>query len=133
MKRFLVVAMVAVAVAGCVARIGDPMGSRTIVFLQRGLIVQVTHTCTDLARVYQAGVGLVAEVRGAAPQEIPMGPALAGDRGIHVTIQSINPEGKVVGVYGEGFWIDHASTTAQAWAITMSGWSGGGRQSRCQR
>lgn len=134
MKRLASLAIVAILATGCVARIGDPMGPRTVLFLQRGVILQVTHTCTDIARVYQAGVGLVAQIHGATPQEIPMGPALVGDRAISVTVQSVGVDGKVVGMYSDTFSIDVHSTTARSWIISSRVDRGGwGRTSRCLR
>lgn len=128
MKRVFLV-IFAVLASGCVVR----TSSGRIFFLQRGIVLQLVHTCTDQARVYQAGPGLVAEVVGATPVDIALEPPVLGGREIQVTVQSIDAAGKVTGTYVEPFYIDNYSTTTQTWVIGSTGWSGGGRQARCQQ
>ncbi|MDO8569339.1 MAG: hypothetical protein Q7R89_00930 [bacterium] len=129
-KLFALLVLAMLVVSGC-ATIGAPMGRERVWFLQRGVLLQVTHTCTDHGRLYQAGVGLVANIHGAEPQEIPLGPAIWGDREIRATLQSLNAAGKVVKVYVESFSIDQYSTMAQTWLISDGG--GGGNPSRHAR
>lgn len=107
------------------------VNGRTVLFLQRGVILSLVHACTDSAIVYQAGVGEIGRVSGATPLQIPMQPAVMGDREIQVTVQSIDPSGKIVGTYNEEFHIDSQSTRARSWTIS-NGYSGGDRQTRCE-
>ncbi len=131
MKKFFVCVLIALAVGGC-ANYQGPQGPRTVVFLQRGVILQVTHTCTGLAEVHQAGRGLVAVIRGARPQNVPMSPVIWGDREIQVTLISLNESGNVAGTHVERFYIDNASTTSQTWLLSNT-WGGSpSRQSRCR-
>ena len=132
--RLLALLVGALVVQGCAARLMTPQGPETVVFLQRGIILQVTHTCTDFARLYQAGKGLVGNVKGVEPHEIPLEPSIWGDREITLTLQSINSSGRVVGIYVETFRISNHSTTARAWLLSSSGrwFSGGGsHHTRC--
>ena len=131
-KLFLaLITLVVVAfMGGCAARTSGGVHF----FLQRGVILQITHTCTDRAQVHQAGPGLIREVLGATPVSVGLQPAMWGDRRIHVTVQSIDDAGRVVGSYTQVFAVDSRSTTAETWTISdnRSG-GGGGRYSRCSR
>ena len=127
MRVFLAVLM-AFAMSGCAVR----TSSGRVFFFQRGIVLQLIHTCTDRAMVYQAGPGFVQEVVGATPVDIPLQPPVLGGRQIQVTVQSVDSAGKVTGTFVESFSIDQYSTTTQVWVIGESGWSGGGRQSRCR-
>jgi hypothetical protein len=129
MKRLILVAILAIVAGGCAVR----TSSGTVFFLQRGIVLQLVHTCTDRARVYQAGPGLVAEVVGATPVDIALHPPVLGGREIQVTVQSIDATGKIVGTYVETLYIDYQHTTTQVWVIGNTGWSGGGRQARCMQ
>lgn len=133
MKKLFILALVAVAVSGCAVKYQTPRGSSTHVFWQRGIMLMVTHTCTDHGKVYQAGRGLVADIIGAEPVNIPLDPAPIGSREIQVTLQSLDQNGNAKFVFVERFQIDYYSTTSQTWTISDSGWSGGGRQARCPR
>ena len=130
MRQLFILAL-AVMASGCAT-----VGGRTVVFLQRGIILTVIHTCTDKAMVYQSGRGMVAEVVGATPADLLLGPAILGDREIGVTVQSF-ANGRVVGTSSMGFNIDRNSTTSQTWTIsddrTSGGWGQGMRRSRCPR
>ncbi len=128
---------------GCTLSVGQPhrrpqyrlldLGGGAIVLAQRGMTLQVTHTCTDLGRLYQTGVGLVADIRGAEPREFFLEPAVWGDREIQVTFQSLDQNDKVVGVYAEKFNTDRTSTT-KTWIISNRRFGGsGGTHSSCPR
>jgi hypothetical protein len=136
--KIFVLALVALATSACTASIRTPYGIQQYVFWQRGIILQVTHTCTDKGRLYQAGEGLIAEIVGAEPRDIPLMPAMLGDQQIQVTLQSIDESNKAVQIFVETFHIDYYSTTAQTWIITNSrsgywGGGGGGRRSWCSQ
>lgn len=133
MKRLFVVwAFIAGMMSAC-ATIHTPTGVQRHLFFQRGIILMITHTCSDHGRLYQAGRGLVADVRGAEPANVPMVPVVFGDREIQMTFQSLDEAGRVRTVFVERFLIDDWSTTSQTWTISDSNWTGGGgRQSRCR-
>lgn len=133
-SRLLGLGLIALLTTGCAMKYRDVDGrERRFFFLQRGIILQVTHTCTEVAQVYQAGSGLVATVRGGTPREIPLEPSIWGDQYITVTIQSIYPSGHQK-TYIESFPIDYESTTSRAWLLSDQGYSGGWhvRHTRCQ-
>lgn len=118
---------------GC-AQVMMPGGQRQrVLFLQRGVIVQVVHTCTDHGRLYQAG-GVVVDILGAEPRDIPMTPAIFGDDQISVTFQSLDASGKVVRTHSASFYVDQQSTTTQSMVISdqYSGWSGRGIRLNCK-
>ena len=129
MKRLLTGFLIAAAASGCAVRTSQGVHF----FLQRGVVLQLVHTCTDKARVYQAGPGFLQEIIGATPVDLALEPTVFGDRRISVTVQSIDTAGKVVGTYVEELYIDSNTTTAHTWIIGDTGWSGGGRQSRCNK
>lgn len=126
MKKVLVLCLAMLA-SGCVVR----TSSGRIFFFQRGVMLQVVHTCTDLAVVYQAGRGQVAEVVGATPADVALHPVVPGERYVNATVQSVK-DGKVVGTYTHQFYIDFDSTTSVVWTISNTGGYGGGRHDRCQ-
>mgnify|MGYP003393370309 CR=1 FL=1 len=129
MKATILAVLVAIVASGCAVR----TSSGTHYFLQRGIVLQLIHTCTDLARVYQGGRGLVSEVAGATPVDIPLDPTIPGEQMISVTVQSINTLGRVSGTYLQTLYIDSRSTTTQSWIISDGYGGGGGRQSQCPR
>lgn len=131
MKKVLLLALMALVSSGCAKRV--TMG--TSFFLQRGVVVQLTHTCTDKAMVYQAGRGLLGEIIGAAPKDIGLEPTIWGEQYVSATVQSINAVGKVLATFTERFSIDRRSTTTQTWEIVNRGVVGGGagRRSYCPR
>ena len=119
---------------GCTQKYIGPSGQiERAFFLQRGIMLQVVHTCTGRARLYQAG-GVVIDLIGATPRNIPLGPAIFGDDEISVTLQSLDANGNVVRTHAASFYIDQRSTTAVAWIISdsASGWSGRGRVMSCR-
>ncbi|PIP55454.1 MAG: hypothetical protein CO183_01660 [Candidatus Zambryskibacteria bacterium CG_4_9_14_3_um_filter_42_9] len=101
---------------------------REAVPLQRGIRVQVTHTCTEYARIYQAGVDnleLILEIMGVTPMTIAFEPAFESDRWITLTLQSMQ-DGKVVGTYITTFSLEYGdSTIVRSWYIGNN-FSGGG-------
>lgn len=113
---------------GCLTRIES---DRSIIFLQRGVVVSITHTCTERFRVYQAGPGMLMDVEGSNPVQVPLVPALWGDQQIHVVVQSMNENGKIVGTYGQAFWLNQNTTVARSWIISNNAWGGGDRFSQC--
>lgn len=130
MKSLVGLFLVAVVVSGCAQRYMTPEGPRTHFFLQRGVMLQVTHTCTDRGVLYQAG-GVVVTVLGATPRNIPLDPVLF-DRNINVTFQSLDQNGNVVGTFSQRFPINQRSTTTEIWTISDGNRSGGsGKYSRC--
>ncbi len=132
MKKIIALMIVALALSGCVVPISQ---GRRPLFLQRGIVLQITHTCTDTAVVYQAGRGQIDVIDGATPIDVALGPIVPGERTISVVVQSVNAAGKVSGTYAETFYIDNYSTTTKTWIIGGSGgWAGGdGRTTQCSR
>lgn len=129
MKRSMLIVLLAILASSCAVTMKN--GTRLYLF-QRVLPLQVTHTCTDKAMLYQAGRGFVREIVGAAPVEVPLEPAVSGDDRISITIQSIDNSGKVLATYVEAFYLNYGSGGSQTWLITRdSGW-GSGKVSRCQ-
>ena len=130
MKKFLLVALVALVAAGCAMGPGYNPGLGGWAFrTSRGVFLQITHTCTDYGRLYQSGYGLVKEVVGATPQGVQLDP-VGYDREVRVTFQSLNQKGEVVSTYGASFRTDGYSDQAQTWTISSRSTSVGG-QSRC--
>lgn len=133
MKRLLVATLVALVSTACATVLMPNGQSGRVIFLQRGIVLQVVHTCTDKARLHQAG-GIVMDILGAEPRDIPMVPAVFGDDRISVTLQSLDATGKVVRTHSATFQIGR-STATQQWIIgdDSGDWGGGGRHSRCRR
>ena len=132
MKKFLLVALVALVAAGCAMGPGYNPGLGGWAFrTSRGVFLQITHTCTDYGRLYQSGYGLVKEVVGATPQGVQLDP-VGYDYQVEVTFQSLNKEGQVVGTYAATFWVSQYTGTAQ-WIISNRSTGGGGIQSHCLR
>ncbi len=129
MKRILVALLLAM-LSAC-ANIVTPTGTERHWFPQRGIVLQVIHTCTSVGNLYQAGRGHVRSIVGPQPVEVPLGPGIYGDRDITVSFQSLDDNGRVVGTYIERFAIDQYSTTARTWLIGRGGWTGGHRTSQC--
>jgi hypothetical protein len=132
MKKFLklwAIGFLAFTVANCA--VSTSRGR--VLFLQRGVILQITHTCTDTAVVYQAGRGQIDVIDGATPSDVVLAPIVPGERTVSVTVQSVGAAGRVTGTYVDTFYIDQYSTTTQTWVIGGSGWTGGGRTSQCPR
>lgn len=127
MNKFFraLVVLVAVATSGC-ATVNTPQGSRTFVYVQRGIMLQVTHTFTDTARIYQAGSASEFSISGAMPRNVPLGPATWGDQTIYVTLQSLNELGEVVMSCSASFQIDGNSTVARTLFVGKSTVSTGG-------
>lgn len=139
MKNFLVFLLL--ALAGCTLSVGQPhrrpqyqildLGVGALVLAQRGIDLQVTHTCTDRGKLYQAGVGLIADIRGAEPREFFLEPAAGSKLEIHVTFQSLDQNDKIVGVYVEKF--NTKRTPVQTWVIGGRQSGSGGKHSSCPR
>ncbi|PIP55455.1 MAG: hypothetical protein CO183_01655 [Candidatus Zambryskibacteria bacterium CG_4_9_14_3_um_filter_42_9] len=125
MKKLFLIIVVAGLLSGCLTRVES--SGRTIIFLQRGVVVSITHTCTEHFAVYQAGPGLIMKAQGSNPVQVPLVPALWGDQQIHVIVQSLNENGQIMGTYGQTFQVNQNSTIARSWIISnQRGWSGGG-------
>lgn len=106
------------ALSGCAsATYTNPGGERTTtLFLQRGVVLTVSHHCTPHAVIYQAGKGLVAEVNGPEPVTIPLIPTIVGEREIDLLIQS-TMEGVVVSEDERSFRVDRNTTTSETWRL----------------
>jgi hypothetical protein len=103
-------------------------------FLPRGLPLQITHTCTNLADVHQAGKGLIGHIVGPVPQDFYLDP-VSMDSAVSVTVQSLDDKGRVVGTYHQSFDLHNRYRLVQAWFITREHVQGGGdaRTVQCQR
>lgn len=118
---------------GCAMKYNTPTGTQVHFFLQRGVMLQVVHTCTDKGVLYQAG-GVAITILGATPRDVPLDPILFS-RAINVTFQSLDPSDKVIATFTQQFYIDPNSTTSETWVISKDSSGGGGgwggRYSRC--
>jgi hypothetical protein len=109
------------------------VNGRRAFFLQRGMVLTVVHTCTDLAKVYPTGSREGIDVVGATPFDIGLEPASFGGDQINVTIQSVDTEGKVTGTYTQAFRMNQRTTRTEMWVIGNSTSGGGTHHSRCGR
>jgi len=126
MRLIFALALAATAATGCATSRGDYMRSRRIWFWERTITVQIVHGCTPVALVYQAGKGQVAEIRGGAPQDIPLAPARWEDDDIVLTLQSIGENGTIVGNNTATFWLGgygygRGGASNRSWRLCTTG------------
>lgn len=127
-KLFLLTILVVFAVLVPTSYVSSE-SSREIIYLQRGIIVQITHTCTGRALLYQVGVNFSppAEIKGVTPMNFELEPTLEADRWITLTLQSLNENDRVVGVYTLTFSLQQWNTTiVRSWSVGNSYGRGGG-------
>jgi hypothetical protein len=131
MKKWFVLALLALTTSGCAVRTSS---GTTVRFFARGLPLQITHTCTERAEVRQAGKGLIGEIVGPVPQDFYLDP-VSFDSAVSVTVQSLDDKGRVVGTYHQSFDLQNRYRLVQAWFITRENVQGGGeaRVIQCHR
>jgi len=115
-RRWAVYTAIALVTAsvGCIRyqpHPGAPM--ELAIFVQRGIMLNLTHLCTDKVRVHLAGKYFVGEVVGGEPHNIPLEPSNIGDPMIHVVFQSVDSQGKIRFTNEASFRIDSYRTTAR--------------------
>ena len=128
MKRLALTA--ALFMSGC----ATTAGGRVPLFFSNSIALTVIHTCTERALIYSGSGGVPARIVGATPQSVVLTP-IFGDHYIHATVQSLNANGQIVGIYVASFYNGQGSSYARTWVIGNASGPGGGDivRNSCQR
>lgn len=135
---FLLITALVMSGCGVVGTATVPTGTQPVIFLQRGVMLQVINFCPGVAVLYPSHPASSGQVAVPLPQGtptwVPMAPMpLMATKEVVATIQ-FTQNGVFSGSVSKAFRIDRHSTQTVQWVVSESNSGGSGRNlitSRC--